>query len=270
MAFTTKDHLEQVLAAYSSPVDARVGEIARAAIKHLYAFIEEVGLTREEWFQGIQFLTDIGQKCDDKRQEFILLSDTLGVSMLVEMINQRGAEGTTDPTVFGPFHIPGAPEKQMGDTIVIRDPDGEPRTFRGTVRDLSGNPLDGVLLDVWQGSSNGLYDVQDPEAPEWNMRGRFTTGPDGAYSFVTSRPVYYPIPDDGPVFTMLAAAGRHNFRPGHTHVVLSKPGYKTIITHVFDRDSKYLDSDAVFGVRDSLVIDMSQPVVEFDFVLEPE
>lgn len=270
MAFTTKDHLEQVLEAYSNPVDERLGEIVRSAIAHLYAFIEEVGLTREEWFRGIQFLTDVGQKCDEQRQEFILLSDTLGVSMLVEMVNQRGAEGTTDPTVFGPFHLPGAPDKQMGDSIVISDPGGEPRTFRGTVRDLDGAPLDGVLLDVWQGASNGLYDVQDPDAPEWNMRGRFTTGQDGTYSFVTSRPVAYPIPDDGPVFGMLMAAGRHNFRPGHTHVVLSKPGYKTIITHVFDRDSKYLDSDAVFGVRDSLVIDMSQPVVEFDFVLESE
>jgi protocatechuate 3,4-dioxygenase beta subunit len=267
---TTSDHLDQVLAAYSRPVDDRVGEITRAAIKHLFAFVEDVGLTREEWFAGIRFLTDVGHMSDDQRQEFILLSDTLGVSMLVEMINQNGAPGTTEPTVFGPFHLPGAPTREMGDSIVTHDPGGAERVFRGTVTDLDGNPIEGASLDVWQGASNGLYDVQDEGQPDMNMRGRFITGADGAYSFRTSRPVPYPIPGDGPVGAMLRACGRHNFRPAHTHVMLSAPGYKTIITHLFDRESAHLDSDAVFGVRDGLVVDMSGDEVAFDFVMEPD
>jgi protocatechuate 3,4-dioxygenase beta subunit len=266
----TQDHREQVLAAYSNPVDARVGEITRAAIKHLLAFVEEVGLTREEWFTGIQFLTDVGHMCGDKRQEFILLSDALGVSMLVEMINQNGAPGTTDPTVFGPFHRPGAPAREMGDSIVTDDPGGEEREFRGMVTDLAGEPIEGAVLDVWQGASNGMYDVQDAGQPDMNMRGTFTTGADGSYSFRTSRPVPYPVPGDGPVGAMLRACGRHNFRPAHTHVLLSAPGYKTIITHLFDRESAYLDSDTVFGVRDGLVVDMSGREVAFDFVMEPD
>jgi len=267
--FTTSDHLEQVLAAYSNPTDARAGELVRAAIKHLFAFVEEVNLTREEWFAGIQLLTEIGHWSDDKRQEFILLSDTLGVSMLVEMINQNSAPGTTEPTVLGPFHRPAAPERQMGESIVGVDPNGEPRTFRGTVTNLDGEPIGGAVLDVWQGDSDGLYDVQYTDRTEMNMRGRFTTGPDGAYEFVTNRPVPYPVPGDGPVGRMLAVSGRHNFRPAHTHVTLSAPGYKTITTHLFDRESPYLESDTVFGVREGLIVDMSGPVVEFDFVMEP-
>ena len=267
--FSTSDHLDEVLEAYSHPADDRAGVITRAAIKHLFAFAEEVGLTRQEWFAGIDFLTAVGHTCDDQRQEFVLLSDTLGLSMLVEMINQQGAVGTTDPTVFGPFHVAGAPMMQMGDSILVDDDPGPELTFRGTVRDLDGQLLDGAELDVWQGATNGLYNVQDPDQSALNLRGRFTTGPDGAYAFRTVRPVAYPVPGDGPVGAMLRANGRHNWRPAHTHVVISAPGYKTVITHLFDRDSDYLDSDTVFGVRDSLVVDMSSGVVEFDFVLQP-
>jgi protocatechuate 3,4-dioxygenase beta subunit len=266
--FSTSDHLAEVLEAYSHPVDDRTGEITRAAIKHLFAFAEEVGLTREEWFAGIDFLTAVGHKCDDQRQEFILLSDTLGLSMLVEMINQQAAEGTTDPTVFGPFHVPDAPMKEMGDTILVDDDPGPELTFRGTVRDLDGNVLDGAELDVWQGASNGMYNVQDPDQSGTNLRGRFTTGADGRYEFRTVRPVAYPVPGDGPVGAMLRANGRHNWRPAHTHVVVSAPTYKTVITHLFDRESDYLDSDTVFGVRQSLVVDMSGTHVDYDFVLE--
>lgn len=267
--FSTTDHLAEALEAYGHPQDERLGEILRAAIRHLYAFVEEVGLTREEWFQGIQFLTAVGQMCDEQRQEFILLSDTLGVSMLVEMVNQDGAEGTTEPTVFGPFHVDGAPPKEMGESIVIDDEGGEPLTITGTVRDLDGAPVAGALLDVWQTASNGQYDVQDPEQPEMNLRGQYTTGADGRYQIRTVRPVAYPIPDDGPVGKMLARAGRHNWRPAHTHFVVSAPGFKPVITHLFDRDSEYLDSDTVFGVRESLVVDMSGGHAEFDFVIEP-
>ncbi len=268
MTFSTANHLDDALHAYHHPVDERVGEIARAAIRHLYAFIEDVGLTREEWFAGIEFLTAVGQMCDDERQEFILLSDTLGASMLVEMINQDGAEGTTAPTVFGPFHVAGAPLREMGDSIVIDDDPGPRVRFRGTVRTLDGTPVEGAELDVWQTASNGLYDVQDPEATPMNLRGRFLTAADGRYEFETVRPVAYPIPGDGPVGAMLRACGRHNRRPAHTHVMVSAPGCKTIITHLFDAGSEHLDSDPVFGVRDSLVVDMSGDTVDYDFVVE--
>lgn len=268
--FSVSDHLNEALEAYSNPVDARTGEIARSAIKHLYAFVEEVGLTREEWFEGIEFLTAVGQMCDEQRQEFILLSDTLGVSMLVEMINQNGADGTTDPTVFGPFHVPDAPHRNMGDSIVIDDDPGAVLTFEGMVRDLDGVPVEGAELDVWQTASNGRYDVQDPDQTPMNFRGRFTTGADGAYRFDSARPVAYPIPDDGPTGAMLRAAGRHNWRPAHTHIVVAAPGRKTIITHLFDKGSDYLDSDSVFGVREGLVVDMSGTSVHFDFVVEAD
>ncbi len=266
--FSTSDHLAEVLEAYSHPSDERAGQITRAAITHLFAFAEEIELTREEWMAGIEFLTAIGHKCDGQRQEFILLSDTLGLSMLVEMINQKGAEGTTDPTVFGPFHVPDAPMLQMGDSILVDDDPGSQLTFRGTVRDLDGNVLDGAELDVWQGASNGLYNVQDVNQSDINLRGRFLTGADGSYEFRTVRPVAYPVPEDGPVGSMLRANGRHNWRPAHTHVVVSAPTYKTVITHLFDRESEYLDSDTVFGVRDSLVVDMTAGTVDYDFVLE--
>jgi catechol 1,2-dioxygenase len=267
-SFSNADHLDDALRAYSQPNDERLGEIVRSAVTHLYAFVEEVGLTRDEWFRGIEFLTAVGQMCDERRQEFILLSDTLGVSMLVEMVDQHAAEGTTEPTVFGPFHVDGAPRREMGTSIVDDDDPGEPLTIGGFVRDLEGNPVAGATIDVWQTASNGKYDVQDPDQPPMNLRGMFTTGADGRYEFRTVRPVAYPIPDDGPVGAMLQAAGRHNWRPAHTHMVIDATGYKRIITHLFDRDSPYLDSDTVFGVRDSLVVDMSGGTATFDIVLE--
>ncbi len=268
-SFSTADHLTEALEAYANPVNARVGEITRAAIKHLYAFAEEVGLTREEWFAGIGFLTAVGQMCDEQRQEFILMSDTLGFSMLIEMINQDAAEGTTDPTVFGPFHIADAAIKEMGESIVIDDQGGSPLTLSGTVRNLDGEPIEGAMLDVWQNAANGLYDVQDPDQTPMNMRGRFITAADGKFSYQTVRPIAYSVPFDGPVGAMLTANGRHAWRPAHTHMVVSADGYKPITTHLFDQESEYLDSDAVFGVRESLIVDMSQGVVNYDFVLEP-
>ncbi len=269
--FTPADHLADVLARYDGAPDDRLAELTRAAIRHLHAFVEEVSLTREEWFAGIEGLTRIGQMCDDERQEFVLLSDTLGVSMLVEMINHAAAPGSTEPTVFGPFHVDGAPKKEMGESISIdHHENDEPVTFRGTVRDLSGAPLAGATLDVWSTASNGFYDVQDPDQTAMNMRGIFTSGPDGSYEFGALRPVRYPIPDDGPAGALLAANGRHNWRPGHMHFVVAAPGHKTVITHLFDADSDYLDSDAVFGVRESLVVDMSGGECSYDFVLQPE
>ena len=267
---TNEEHLAEVLSRFDSSPNPRLAEITRAAIRHLHAFVAEVKLTREEWQAGIQALTATGQMCTDKRQEFILLSDTLGVSMLVEMINCAPAEGTTEPTVFGPFHVDGAPRRAMGDSIVeTPGPDDEPLVLRGCVRGMDGEPVAGAELDVWQASSGGLYDVQDPEQEPMNLRGVFTTGEDGSYLIRTVRPVAYPIPADGPAGDLLFANGRHNWRPAHVHFVISAPGYKKVITHLFDKASQYLRTDAVFGVRDSLVVDMSGGQCAHDFVLEP-
>jgi catechol 1,2-dioxygenase len=269
-AMTPEQHLAQVLAAYESSPDARLAEITRALIRHLHEFVAEVGLTREEWFAGIEALTTTGKMCSDERQEFILLSDTLGVSMLVEMINHAAAEGTTEPTVFGPFHVEGAPRRELGDSIVVDPMDGDqPVVFSGRVLSLDGSPIEGAELDVWETASNGFYDVQDPGQSEMNMRGVFTTGPDGRYEFKGLRPVDYQIPGDGPAGDLLTGNGRHNWRPGHLHTVVSAPSHKTVITHLFDSESNYLDSDAVFGVRPSLVVDMTSGTCEYDFVLEP-
>ncbi|MDH3302401.1 MAG: 6-chlorohydroxyquinol-1,2-dioxygenase [Acidimicrobiia bacterium] len=268
---TPAQHLEEVLDRYRDSPNPRLAEITTAAIRHLHAFVEEVSLTREEWFTGIKTLTAIGQLCDEKRQEFILLSDTLGVSMLVEMINQAGAEGTTEPTVFGPFHVDDAPRCAMGESIVIDPSDADrPLVLTGRILDLDGQPIGGAELDVWQTASDGTYDVQSDDQTPMNMRGVFTTGLDGRYEIHSVRPVAYPIPGDGPAGALLFANGRHNWRPGHVHFVVSAPGYKSVITHLFDAESEYLDSDAVFGVRESLIIDMSDGTCDFDFVLEPE
>lgn len=265
---TPAEHLAQVQASFDGAPNPRLAEIMRSAVAHVHAFVEEVGLTRDEWFAGIDFLTRVGQTCDAERQELILLSDTLGVSMLVEMLDHAGAAGTTEPTVFGPFHVDGAPERPLGASIVDTDQGGEPLVVHGTVRSLDGAPVAGARLDVWQTAPNGLYDVQDAEQPAMNLRGLFTVADDGTYAFRTVRPVAYPIPGDGPVGEMLRATGRHNWRPAHIHFVVSAPGHEPVITHVFDRASEYLDSDAVFGVRESLVIDMDGGEATFDPVLE--
>jgi hydroxyquinol 1,2-dioxygenase len=266
---TPEEHLAQVQASVEGAGDARLVEIVQAAVRHLHAFVTEVGLTRDEWFAGVDFLTRVGQMCDDRRQEVILLSDVLGVSMLVEMTDRAATPGTTEPTVFGPFHVEGAPPRPLGSTIVDRDVGGEPLTVHGTVRDAAGAPVAGACLDVWQTAPNGLYDVQDDGQPAMNLRGVFTTGDDGRYAFDTVRPAAYPIPSDGPVGELLRATGRHNWRPGHIHFLITAPGHEPLITHVFDRASDYLDSDAVFGVRPSLILDMDGGEARFDPVLAP-
>jgi hydroxyquinol 1,2-dioxygenase len=251
MTAMTPDQLtEQVLTAYADAPDPRLRQLLASLIGHLHAFAVENRLTRQEWLAGVEFLTATGQKCDDERQEFILLSDVLGFSSLVDLIN--AADGATESTVLGPFYVPGAPVRAMGERIG-RPEDGSPALVRGRVTNLAGEALDGATLDVWQSSGNGLYDTQDPQQPPFNLRGVFVTGPDGAYQFRAIRPVSYPIPADGPVGGLLRGAGRHNWRAAHIHAIVSAPGHRPVTTHIFDAENPYLDSDTVFGVKDSLI-----------------
>ncbi|BFL65803.1 hydroxyquinol 1,2-dioxygenase (plasmid) [Roseomonas mucosa] len=257
-------------------VDPRLAEIFTALVRHLHAFAKEVHLTQEEWEAGIAFLTRTGQICSEERQEFILLSDTLGLSMLVDAINNRRPLGATENTVFGPFHVDGAPVRQMGDSISL-DGKGESCLYEGRVIDLNGEPIDGATVDVWSDNAEGFYDVQQPGIqPKWNNRGRFVTGSDGKYSFVGIKPVSYPIPDDGPVGKMLSHLGRHPYRPAHMHYMVTAPGFRKIVTHIFVDGDPYLESDAVFGVKKTLIASF-EPIQgdiawrsPFDFVMVPE
>lgn len=233
--------------------DPRVREILTSLVKHLHAFVKDVNLTEAEWMAGIQFLTATGHMCSGHRQEFILLSDTLGVSMVVDLLNHARAGGATESTVFGPFHRDGAPELPNGGNIAPHDATGEPALITGRVLDTHGHPIANALLDVWQADSEGLYDSQRPEAGELHMRGRFRTDSQGRYQVRTTRPVAYSIPTDGPVGDMLRASDRSSWRPAHTHFVVSAPGYQPVTTHIFDDKDPYLVSDAVFAVKPSLM-----------------
>ena len=284
---TTEDDITAaVLARFSATPDPRLKQIMLGLIKHLHAFVKEVELTEAEWFQAIEILTEAGKLCSDKRQEFILFSDTLGVSMVVDLIGHRKPEGATESTVFGPFHRLGAPQMPRGGNIAHRDTTGVPTLVSGRVLDLEGKPIANAELDVWQTQSNGLYDAQDSNPNELHMRGKFHSDGEGRYLIRTVLPVNYPIPSDGPVGAMLKATGRHPWRPAHIHFVLTADGYDPVTTHIFDRTDPYLESDAVFAVKDSLICDFTRhetptpeaaklgiagPVytTEFDFVLKP-
>jgi hydroxyquinol 1,2-dioxygenase len=223
-------------------------------VRHLHAFVREVELTEEEWLAGIQFLTATGQKCDEKRQEFILLSDTLGVSMLVDALNHRKPAGATESTVLGPFYVNGAPELPNGANLANDFP-GDPTLFSGRVLTTEGKPIPGAQIDMWQADAEGFYDVQRPNSNEMRLRGKFRTNAQGKFWFWTVRPTEYPVPTDGPVGRMLLKMGRHPYRPAHIHTIVSAPGYEPVTTHVFVEGDRYLDSDAVFGVKDSLVVE---------------
>lgn len=231
----------------------RLKRIMTSLITHLHAFVRDVELTEEEWFQGIQFLTRTGQMCDDRRQEFILLSDTLGVSMLVDAINHRTNGVATASTVLGPFYREGAAELPYGASI-SQDGRGEPAVLTGRVLNADGAPIAGATLDVWEANEQGLYEQQDPNQPEMNLRGRFRTDDEGRYKIVAIKPVSYSIPDDGPVGQMLRALGRHPYRPAHIHFIVSAPGYRSLVTHLFVEGDPYLESDVVFGTKESLVV----------------
>ncbi len=251
--FSEENSVETVNARMGPSTDPRVAEVMTCLVRHLHAFAKEINLTQAEWEFGIDFLTKVGKICSDERQEFILLSDTLGLSMLVDAINNRRPSGATENTVLGPFHVANAPVRQMGDVITL-DGKGETCLFEGMVTDLDGNPVAGATIDVWSDNADGFYDVQQPGIqPKWNNRGIFVTGEDGRYSFIGIKPVSYPIPDDGPVGKMLEHLGRHPYRPAHMHYIVTAPGFQTVVTHTFVGDDQYISSDAVFGVKDTLV-----------------
>src|SRR5215472_16589563 len=256
---TEDDITAEALERFAQTPDPRLRQIMLGLVNHLHAFVKEVELTEAEWFQAIEILTEAGRMCSDKRQEFILFSDTLGVSMVVDLINHRKPDGAKESTVFGPFHRLGAPELPAGGNIAPRDKTGTPTVVSGRVLDLEGQPIEGALLDVWQAQSSGLYDSQDEGlGGELHMRGKFRTDAEGRYLIRTMLPVHYPIPSDGPVGRMLRATGRHPWRPAHIHFVVSAAGYEPVTTHIFDRRDEYLGSDAVFAVKDSLICDFER------------
>ncbi|MFI1761048.1 dioxygenase [Streptomyces sp. NPDC020800] len=237
--------------------DPRLRDLLTALVRHLHAFARETRLTEAEWERAIGFLTATGQACTDTRQEFILLSDVLGLSMLVEALHGHRAPGATESTVLGPFHQTASPVRELGAGIDLVG-DGEPCVISGRVRSTDGTPLPGAVVDVWQADANGFYDVQRPDVqPPGNGRGLFTADAEGRFRFRTCVPSSYPIPVDGPVGTLLRAAGRHPYRPAHIHFIAKADGHIPVTTHVFVAGDAFLDSDAVFAVKDSLVQDFA-------------
>lgn len=241
-----------VLARLAGCEDARLKELLGALVRHLHDFMRETRLTEAELMEGLRFLTATGLQCDDRRQEFILLSDVLGLSMLAVAQNHRSAPGATEATVFGPFHVPDAPRFNNGDDIAAGAP-GEPLFIACQVLSLDGRPVADAKVDVWQADDDGFYDVQYQGLDHARARGVFRTDAQGRFWLRSVLPVAYPIPTDGPVGRMLVATGRHPWRPAHVHFMIEAPGHETLITHVFREGDPYLDSDVVFGVRSSLI-----------------
>jgi hydroxyquinol 1,2-dioxygenase len=283
--FSEETLTQAVIERLNEVKDPRFKQIMTSAIKHLHAFARDVQLTEEEWFEGIKFLTAVGQKCDDRRQEFILLSDILGLSMMVCALNHKTAPGATEATVLGPFFAHGAKEYEYGaDLREGCTKKGEDTLVSGRVLSVDGKPIPHALLDIWQAKADGIYDVQT--GGEFELRGRVKANAKGEYLFRSYKPKFYSVPDDGPVGDLLRATGNHKMRPAHMHAVVSAPGYQQVITHVFVEGDPYLDEDAVYAVKDSLIakyhkvnspeeakkLGMSNPFLklEWDFRLAPE
>ena len=264
---------QAVLDRFANTPDPRLKQIIFSLVQHLHDFARETRLTEEEWFEGIKFLTRAGHMTDDKRQEFILLSDTLGLSMLTVAMNNAKPAGCTEATVVGPFHVENAPHYKLGDDVG-NGAIGAPCFVKGTIKGLGGEPVSGAHIEVWQSDEEGMYDVQKKDLSQAQGRGVLKADENGQYYFKSILAVAYPIPHDGPVGDMLSATKNHPWRPAHLHFMIKAPGYESLITHVFRRDDQYLDSDAVFGVRQSLITDwVKQPngeyLLEFNFVLNP-
>jgi hydroxyquinol 1,2-dioxygenase len=282
--FNERSITQAVIDRLSQTKDPRYKRVMTSLITHLHDFVRDVQLTEEEWIGAIQFLTAVGKTCTDKRQEFILLSDTLGVSVLVITINHPADQGSAESTVLGPFYWEGAPDLPRGSNLA-EGVKGEPTFYSGRVLSADGKPLANALLDIWSGNGDGYYDMQMPEESGMKARGRIRTDAEGRYWFRSIRPTFYPVPTDGPVGEMLRKMGRHPNRPGHIHMIVSADGYRPVTTHLFVAGSEYLDSDAVFGMKESLVaqferhppgagpngerVDVPFYTVNYDFRLRP-
>jgi protocatechuate 3,4-dioxygenase beta subunit len=281
--FTEENSADVVIGRMLNTQEPRLRQVMTSLIRHLHAFVKDAEPTESEWMAAIDFLTRTGHMCTDWRQEFILLSDILGASMLVDAINHRKPSGATETTVLGPFHVANAPRCAAGANICL-DGKGQPLVVRGRVLDTDERPIVGALLDIWQTNNDGYYDVQQKGAqPDMNLRGIFETDSNGSFWFRSVKPRFYPIPDDGPVGELLKATGRHPYRPAHIHFIVSAAGYEPITTHLFSPDCPYLHTDAVFGVKKSLLgnfrqiddpsqadsLGFSNPFwsLEYDFVL---
>ncbi|TIU30274.1 MAG: 6-chlorohydroxyquinol-1,2-dioxygenase, partial [Mesorhizobium sp.] len=251
--FTEANSVEVVTGRNKNARDERLKTVMEVITRKLHEAVKEIEPTQDEWFEAIMFLTKTGQLSTEWRQEFILLSDVLGVSMLVDAINNRKPSGASESTVLGPFHIADAPELPMGANICL-DQKGEDMFIHGRILDTEGRPITDAVLDVWQANDEGFYDVQQKGIqPDFNLRGVFRTGADGRYWFRAVKPKFYPIPADGTVGKLLDALGRHPYRPAHLHYILKAQGFETLTTHIFDPDDPYINSDAVFGVKESLL-----------------
>ena len=285
MPYVTEHNLTDIaMERWSNIPDASLRQVMTALVKHVHAYVREVEPTPQEWFTAIDFLTRTGKLCDDKRQEFILFSDVLGVSMLVDAINNRLSTGATPTTVEGPFHVHDAPERSNGEEITKGAP-GIPCYVTGTVRSTDGKPIPSAVLDVWQTDGEGLYEAQRDVSEPW-MRGIYRTGADGSYVIKTVAPIGYTIPMDGTVGELMKRTNISHMRPAHIHFHLRAPGYHQVITHLFQRGDQYIDTDVVYGVKEPLIVDFAkQPpgkaptgekidtpyyLVRYDFVLERE
>lgn len=266
------DLVAEVIERLDATPDPRLRDILASLVRHLHAFVRDTRITEEEWSRGIAFLTAVGQKCDARRQEFILLSDVLGVSMQVVAVQHDPVAAGTEATVFGPFHVEGAPAIENGGDVA-NGARGTPCVVRATVRDLQGTPIAGATVDVWQSDDDGLYDIQRSDLAAAQGRGVLTSDAQGGFWFRSVLPVPYPIPMDGPVGDLMRATGRSPWRPAHLHFRIRAPGYRTLITHVFREGDPNLGSDPVFGVRPSLVATWPATAegsheLRYDFVLE--
>ncbi len=279
MSAVTIDNVTDVVTAAlgkHGEVTPRTREILMALIRHLHDFARDVKLQHDEFLFACDFLARAGQLCDDKRQEFILLSDIVGLEVLVDMLSHDGEVGASESTVLGPFYRENPPVLPKGASIAQMHFDGEETLyFEGYVRDTAGNPIEGVLVDVWEDAPNGLYENHDPNQPDYNLRGRLQTDENGHYAFRAVRPVAYPIPDDHTAGELIRAMGHHPMRPSHMHFLLQKDGYKRLISQVFDSRDEYLEKDSVFAVKESLIGEYRKAAPElgvdlhmsFDFVL---
>ena len=270
---------------WATAKDPRLAELMSALVRHLHDFAREVRLTEPEWMAAVQWLTRTGQISDDKRLEFILASDVLGLSMLVVQMNHRFDPRATPATVLGPFHIEGSPQLGYGEDM-SQGVSGTPLYLHGTVRDVDGNPVPGAVLDVWQADTEGVYEAQLPDGDEARLRAKYTAREDGSYCVRTIAPLGYTIPMDGPVGELIAQTEISHFRPAHVHFLLNVPGYQPLITHLFQEGAQYLDSDVVFGTKEELVVRFEprepgatpdgrtcgEPWTEarYDFVLQPQ